>query len=240
LATETYALRFANLTFRGLRKEDLLRDDGRLKVIVTVNAEIIDQANRDPKLARIINENWATLDGHWPYLAAKWRSHRSEIHKISGSDFVYELCAMAAERDLRVFLLGAEADVNRTARARLRREFGVEIDGYSPPLMPFPFPNSADRNILDRIADFRPSVLVVAFGAPKQEFWADAHLEDLKALGIRWIIGAGGTLDFIAGTLPRAPLFIQRAGLESLWRLALQPRLRFRRLLRAFRFLQYA
>jgi N-acetylglucosaminyldiphosphoundecaprenol N-acetyl-beta-D-mannosaminyltransferase len=211
-----------------------------LKLIVTVNAEIIEQANRDPNLGRIINENWATLDGQWPYVAARLRSGRRDIEKISGSDFVYELSGMAAQHGLRMFLLGAEADVNRMARANLRREFGVEIDGYSPPLMSFPFPESADSKILDRIAEFRPSVLVIAFGAPKQEFWADAHLEPLRALGIRWIIGAGGTLDFIAGTLPRAPLFIQRAGLESLWRLALQPRLRFRRLLRAFRFLQYA
>lgn len=240
METETGCMRFANLAFRGLHREDLLRDDGSTKLIVTVNAEIIVSANRNPKLAKIINANWATLDGQWPWLLAKWRSGRKDIEKISGSDFVYELCAMAASRDLRVFLLGAEASVNKTARSRLRRELGIEIDGYSPPLMSFPFPESADAAILHRIAEFRPDILVLAFGAPKQEFWADAHLGHLATVGIRWVIGAGGTLDFIAGTLRRAPVFVQRAGLEWLWRLALQPKLRFRRLLHAVRFIQYA
>jgi N-acetylglucosaminyldiphosphoundecaprenol N-acetyl-beta-D-mannosaminyltransferase len=240
LGTEREHLRFANLTFRGLHRDDILRDDGDMKLIVTVNAEIIVQANHDQEFAGIINRNWATLDGQWPYLLARWRSRRKDIEKISGSDFVYELCATAAQRDLRVFLLGADAEVNRLACAGLRREFEIEVAGYAPPVMALPFPDKEDGRIIDRIAEFRPHILVVAFGAPKQELWADAHLEQLKRLGICWVIGAGGTLDFIAGTLRRAPVFMQRAGLESLWRLALQPKMRFRRLLRAFQFIQYA
>jgi N-acetylglucosaminyldiphosphoundecaprenol N-acetyl-beta-D-mannosaminyltransferase len=236
---ETESIQFANLTFRGLHRENLLHDDGDTKLIVTVNAEIIEQANRNPALAVIINGNWATLDGQWPYVLAKRQSGRNDIEKISGSDFVYELCATAALRDLRVFLLGADANVNKTACSRLRREVGVDIEGYSPPVMSFPFPQEADAAIMQRLAEYRPGILVLAFGAPKQEFWADAHLAQLNTLGVRWVIGAGGTLDFIAGTLRRAPVFIQRAGLEWLWRLVLQPKLRFRRLLRAVQFIKY-
>jgi len=235
----TESVRFANLTFRGLHCEDLLRDDGDTKLIVTVNAEIIETANRNPQLAAIINGNWATFDGQLPYAIAKRQSGRDDIEKISGSDFVYQLSAMAASRNLRMFLLGADPPVNNAACSKLRREMGVEIGGYAPPVMSFPFPHDADAGIVQRIADFRPDILVLAFGAPKQEFWADAHLTQLKALGIRWVIGAGGTLDFIAGTLRRAPVFLQRAGLEWLWRLALQPTLRFRRLLRAVQFIKY-
>ncbi len=239
METESRTLCFANLTFRGLHREDLLRDHSDTKLIVTVNAEIIVAANRNSKLAAIVNANWATLDGQWPYTLAKWRTPRSDIEKISGSDFVYELCTMAGSRGLRVFLLGADTAINNLACSKLRREFGIEIDGYSPPVMRFPFVESADAEILWRLANFRPDILVLAFGAPKQEFWADAHLPQLRALGVRWVIGVGGTLDFIAGALRRAPVLVQRAGLEWLWRLALQPRLRFRRLLRAVRFIQY-
>lgn len=240
LEREVETLNFANLAFHGLHRDDLLRDDGTLKVIVTVNAEIIVQANQDSRLAGIINRSWATLDGHWPFVLARWRAHRKDIEKISGSDFVYELCEMAGQRDFRVFLLGAEADVNRKARARLRRNYGVEIDGMAPPVMSYPFPSKVEGDIRERIEAFRPEILVVSFGAPKQEFWIDAHREELEQMGIRWVIGAGGTLDFIAGTLRRAPVVVQRAGLESIWRLALQPRLRFARVLRAIQFLQYA
>lgn len=240
MATETDTLTFANLTFRGLHREDLLRDDGSLKNIVTVNAEIIVEANRNPELAEIINRSWATFDGQWPYVLAQWRAGRKDIEKISGSDFVYELCEYAAEHNLKVFLLGAAADVNRKACARLRRDIGVEITGYAPPLMKFPFPAAKDNEIVHRLQSFRPDILVICFGSPKQEFWADHHRDELERLGAHWVIGAGGTLDFIAGTVKRAPVFLQRAGLEGLWRLALEPRVRIMRVLRALRFLQYA
>ncbi len=205
MATNTKQISFANLTFRGVHREAILRDNSDIRLIVPVNAEVIVAANRDPKLATIVNANWATLDGQWPYALAKWRSRRRDLEKISGSDFVYELCAMAAVRDYRAFLLGAEAAVNRSACMKLHREFGINIHGYSPPVMQYPFPEKADGEILHRLEDFRPEILVICFGAPKQEFWADAHLAQLKSLGIRWVIGAGGTLDFISGTVRRAP-----------------------------------
>ena len=233
-------LRFANLVFRGIHREEILRDDGLYRLIVTVNAEIIVQANRKPMLAEIINNNWATLDGQWPWWAARWKSGRKDLEKISGSDFVYELCAMAAARGLRVFLLGASPEVNATACERLRKLYELEIDGYSPPPADYPFSNSLDGEIANRLCKFKPAILVVSLGCPKQELWAESHRRDLESMGVRWVIGAGGTLDFIAGKVRRAPVLMQRMGLESLWRLALEPKVRFIRVLRAIRFLQYA
>jgi N-acetylglucosaminyldiphosphoundecaprenol N-acetyl-beta-D-mannosaminyltransferase len=211
-----------------------------MKLIITVNAEIIVEANRNPKLAQIINENWATFDGQWPYVLAKWKARRKDIEKISGSDFVYELCAFAAGQGRKVFLLGAAPEVNRESCRRLRRHLGVECAGYSPQVMEFPFPAEVDREILSRLESFRPDILVVCLGSPKQEFWADLHRNELECIGVRWVIGAGGTLDFIAGTVRRAPVLLQRMGLEGLWRLGLEPRLRIARVLRAFKFLRYA
>lgn len=234
------SIQFANLTFGGLRREKILEETGSLKLIVTVNAEIIVEANRNPNLARAINANVATLDGQWPYVLARIRSGRKDIEKISGSDFSYELCEMAAARGHRVFLLGARPEVNAEAQRRLHSRLQLAISGYSPSEHRFPFPPELDAEILRRVTEWHPAVLIVAFGAPKQELWMAQHRLELEGLGVRWCLGAGGSLDFIAGNIPRAPVFMQRAGLESLWRLALEPRLRFRRILRALRFLQYA
>ena len=234
------SIRFANLTFRGLHRKGILQPSEHLKLIVTVNAEIIVEANRNPRFAKIINENIATLDGQWPFILARLRIRRRDIEKISGSDFVYEICETAAARRHRVFLLGAIPEVNATAQARLRDLYGCAVSGYSPEPHPFPYPETLDNEILNRIREYQPEVLVVAFGAPKQEFWLDQHKEELESCGVRWALGAGGSLDFVAGALPRAPRLLQRIGLESLWRLALQPKLRFLRILRALRFLQYA
>jgi N-acetylglucosaminyldiphosphoundecaprenol N-acetyl-beta-D-mannosaminyltransferase len=233
-------IQFANLDFRGLRREELLRDDGRLKLIVTVNAEIIVEANRDKRFANIINKNLATLDGQWPYVLARWRTGRKDIEKISGSDFVYDLCDMAAIRGYRVFLLGARPEINEVAQRRLMSRYGVLVSGYSPAMHSYPLPEEMDDEILRKIRAYRPAILIVAFGAPKQEFWLEQHRAALESAGVCWALGAGGSLDFVAGVLPRAPVFLQRAGLESLWRLALQPKLRFFRILRGLRFLQYA
>ena len=240
METECATLCFANLNFRGLRRKDLLQDDGRLKSIITVNAEIIVEANRNSKLANFINNNWATLDGQWPYLFARWRTGRREIEKISGSDFVYELCEFAGNHGYRVFLLGASRVVNHEACARLRKRFGIEVEGYAPPVMSFPFSTAQDQEIFTRLEEFKPQILVVCFGSPKQELWSELNYEKMEEMGIRWIIGAGGTLDFVAGTIKRAPVLLQRAGLEALWRLALEPRTRFVRVLRALQFLRYA
>ncbi len=231
---------FANLVFRGLRRRDLLRDDGRLKAIITVNAEIIVEANRNSRLAAFINNNWATIDGQWPYWFARLRTGHREMEKISGSDFVYELCEFAGKHNHRVFLLGASPAVNDMACARLSKQFGIEVEGYAPAVMSFPFSKAQDQEILSRLETFKPRILVVCFGSPKQELWADHHYQMMEEIGIRWLIGAGGTLDFVAGTIKRAPVLLQRVGLEAFWRLALEPRARFVRMLRAFQFLRYA
>ena len=233
-------IEFANLEFRGLRREELLQDEGRLKLIVTVNAEIIVEANRDKRFAKLISNNFATLDGQWPYVLARWRSGRKDIEKISGSDFVYDLCEMAAISGHRVFLLGARPEINHIAQERLRSRYGVLVSGYSPAMHSYPLPKEMDDEILRQIRAYGPAILIVAFGAPKQEFWLEQHRAALESAGVRWALGAGGSLDFVAGVLPRAPVFLQRAGLEGLWRLALQPKLRFVRILRGLRFFQYA
>ena len=149
------------------------------------------------------------------------------------------MCEFAGEHGHRVFLLGAAAEVNREACARLRKDFGIQTEGYSPPNRPFPFPRAEDEEILARLREFRPQIVVVCFGSPKQELWADLHNETLDRMGVRWVIGAGGTLDFIAGAVKRAPVLLQKAGLESVWRLVLEPRSRIRRVLRAFQFFRY-
>lgn len=240
MATESSKLRFANLIFRGLSRRDLLRDQPGLRQIVTVNAEIIVLANRDRKLRKIINRNWATLDGQWPYLLARWKSGNRGIEKISGSDFIYDLCKFATLRDLRVFLLGGSEDVNQAACERLHSQFGANVDGFAPPICAFPFPGQVDKEMIKAIESVRPAILIVCLGSPKQELWMDSHRRELAAAGVRWMIGAGGTLDFVSGNLKRAPVILQRAGLEFFWRFALQPKTRLSRVLRAVQFVRYA
>ncbi len=234
-----HVVEFAGIEFRGLTRALLLETTDHLKVITTVNAELIVLANRDPRFAKLLCDSYSTFDGQLPYLLARFTKPKASIEKISGSDFLHDLCAWAGRSGARVFLLGARPKVNQRACEVLRNRYRVEIDGISPPFAKYPFPTAIDREIGTRVAAFKPDILFVAFGAPKQEFWIADHHDFLQSLGVRWAMAVGGSLDYVAGREKRAPRMVQHAGFEWLWRLIQKPRERFRRTLRFFLMFRY-
>jgi len=231
-----------NIIFKGLKKDfilSLLESKKDLNVIITVNAEFIVLANEIERFRRILNENISTIDGQIPYFFLKIKKKGVEVEKISGSDLIYDICERASKLKLRVFLLGGLETSNKISQQRLKELFpGLIINGYSPPYSPYPFPKQHNEKILKILKDFSPDVLFVAFGAPKQEYWIDDNKTFLKKIGVRLVIGVGGTFELVAGIEKRAPKFIQNIGLESLWRLYQNPR-RFRRFLRNLKFFKY-
>jgi N-acetylglucosaminyldiphosphoundecaprenol N-acetyl-beta-D-mannosaminyltransferase len=233
----TNAVEFAGLTFRGLTSEALLERREEMTVIVTVNADFIVRAKQERRLAGIISNEYSTFDGQVPYWLAKLmaRPKQVEFEKISGSDFAYSLLAHAAEHNKKVFFLGAATETNYSAREVVRRKYGIEIDGYSPPLADYPFPVEWEAEAMKRIRDFEPDYLFVALGMLKQEYWIDDNRETLQKLGVEIAIGCGGTLDFISGRIRRAPKWVQTAGLEGVYRLLMERKLfRLTRLFRSF------
>lgn len=233
------ALNFAGLEFRGLTRDVLFVPQESLKVIITVNAEFIVLAHEDERFRNIVNQNFATFDGEWPYRLARRRHPHARIEKISGSDFIYDICEFARANGRSVFLLGAAAEVNCRAVQILGDKYKIRIGGFSPTYKAYPF--SADHNnaMLARISGFRPDFLLVALGAPKQEFWIEDNRRFLEQSGVKWAVGVGGTLDFVSGKSRRAPMLVRRAGLEGIWRLAQNPRQRVARFLKVLTFLRY-
>lgn len=233
---------FANLKFRGLNRDLLLgsSNNGGLRFIVTVNSEFIVNSNRNAKFRDIVNSNIATFDGQLPYLLAKLKNRTVKFEKISGSDFIYDACAYSKAHSLRVYLLGGNELSNTGAVTALRERYGIEVDGYSPPYRPYPFDDQHNRAILESIALFKPHFLFVGFGAMKQEFWIDEHKQTLEAIGVRWAVGCGGTFDFVSGRIPRAPVFMQRLGLEGVYRLLREPQwFRVKRLFKSLLVFRY-
>jgi N-acetylglucosaminyldiphosphoundecaprenol N-acetyl-beta-D-mannosaminyltransferase len=138
--------------------------------------------------------------------------------KISGSDFIEPLMRRAAAQGWGVFLYGATAAVSARAASRLeRRHPGLRIVGRETTR----WDGQRDPALAARIRASGADLVVVALGCPKQEAWMLAH-HDL--LGGAVALGLGGTLDFLAGAIPRAPQWMSRAGLEWAFRLAREPR----------------
>lgn len=196
------------------------RATGRTHQIATINADFVVNALHDPELRRILQEaDMTTADG-MPLVWASRLLGGSLPGRVTGADMVPALAARAAERGYSIYLLGAREGVAVRAAEILQQRYpGLKIAGvYSPP------PASVlemDHTVFERVRDARPDILLVAFGNPKQEKWIRMYAPELH---VPICIGIGGTLDMLVGVTRRAPVWMQRYGLEWGYRLAQEPR----------------
>jgi N-acetylglucosaminyldiphosphoundecaprenol N-acetyl-beta-D-mannosaminyltransferase len=203
----------------------------RLHQACTVNPEFVMEARRNPAFRRLLNAaDLATPDGAGIIAAGKLLG-RPFKGRATGVALVGHLAAISAREGYTLFLLGAAPGVaDEAARALARRYPGVKIAGTyagSPRDEDWP-------NILEKLQAARPDILLVAYGAPRQDLWIDAHNGELPD-SIKLAMGVGGVLDYLSGRAPLAPPFVRRVGLEWLYRLVTQP-WRWRRILRVFAF----
>jgi N-acetylglucosaminyldiphosphoundecaprenol N-acetyl-beta-D-mannosaminyltransferase len=139
--------------------------------------------------------------------------------RVAGADLVPALAGRAAQKGYKLYFLGAAPGIaDRAAQIFQERYPGLQIVGVSSP--PYSSVLEMDTSILDDIRAAQPDILLVAFGNPKQEKWIGMYRRQLK---VPVMIGIGGTLDLIAGDKKRAPLWMQRFGLEWLFRLIQEP-----------------
>lgn len=192
---------------------------GRLRQVTTVNPEFIMAARRDAAFRGVLERaDLATADGVGVILAARLLG-RPIRARVTGVDLV-EALAAAGDPALRLFLLGAGPGIaERAAAALAARHPGVTIAGT---WAGSPQPSDAPE-IMARIEASGANLLLVAFGAPAQDRWIDRHRAELATCGIVIAIGVGGTFDYLAGAVPRAPAVIRRLGFEWLYRLIRQP-----------------
>jgi N-acetylglucosaminyldiphosphoundecaprenol N-acetyl-beta-D-mannosaminyltransferase len=204
-----------------------LRDGGRHQV-VTVNVDFVRLADRDPGYRAILNRaDLAVADG----MPLVWFSRigRAPLpERVSGIDLLEQCCRLAAEESVPVFFLGAASGVAAQAARLLSERYpGLRVAGtYSPPFAPVTSEGEAEMAGLVRRAG--RCVLLVAFGAPRQDRFISEHLKQFDAA---IAMGVGGSFDILAGSLRRAPIWMQRAGLEWVWRLIQEPRRLWRRYL---------
>jgi len=232
----------AGLTFRGYSLEAIHTATDNPKFIVTVNADFIVRAHEDSKFKDLICRNLSTFDGQVPYLLARLMNYDRavEINKLSGSDLIYTFLSEAAAMGKVSFLLGASPEANARAVRASHALYGGVVEGYSPPLADEPLPSTWTEDVLSRICKARPAYLFVALGAPKQEHWIAQNLNALRNAGVEVVMGCGGSIDFLSGSIRRAPRWIQAIGMEGVYRFIIEPRLfRFHRILRSFRIFLY-
>jgi len=178
-----------------------------------------------PDFRQVLNEaDMVTPDG-FP-VAATLRLLGATVRKrVYGPDHTIDVCRMCARRDWPVFFYGATDETLAKLRENLTEKIpGLRIAGvHAPPFRPLA--NDEDREVTKRINASDARVVLVGIGMPKQERWMHAHRGRINAV----MLGVGAAFDFHAGTVPQAPAWMQKRGLEWFYRLIAEPSRLWRR-----------
>jgi len=149
-------------------------------------------------------------------------------HRMTSIDWLRPMLPTAVEQGWRMLLLGSRPGVADRAAAILRTEFpGLEVGGLHGYFDPSPGSESGEA-VLAKVRAYRPDILCLGMGMPRQEHWIEDHLDRLEA---KVILNLGGFMDLLTGELPLPPRWVSRLGLEWLVRLFSRPRRVWRRYL---------
>ena len=196
--------------------------------ITTVNPEFIMTAQKDKDFREIINRSFiSTVDGAGIVWATDFLYGKKIKQRVTGVDLIEKLAKLAKENGSSIFFLGAQPGVaEKTAATLEEKNPGLKIAGtYAGS------PKDEDQEkILKLINNSQPDILLVAYGAPAQDKWIYDNLKNFEKPLLA--IGIGGSFDYIAGVVKRAPLWMRKAGLEWLYRLVREPK-RYNRILTA-------
>lgn len=221
----------------GVRVDNLAKNDALSKareflqstkqhMVFTPNPEMIVVAQTDTYFQEVLQKGDLNLcDGKGIQFVAE-----QKIERIPGVDFMISLCSLAEKENTSVYLLGSGLpEVLEKCKQNLQQQFpNLHIAGVHPGISLTNLPNGqlaydSDQNdeMLSDIILSSPDILFVAFGHTKQEKWIYENLPQLPSVKIA--MGVGGAFDYISGNISRAPQWMQKLGLEWLYRLLVQP-----------------
>ena len=215
--------RVVSLTEDELTKQVTLHmRDGRGGWIVTANVDILRRAARDPRARSYVNSADAVVADGMPLVwAARWRgTHLPE--RVTGASLFWRLSEAAAQEGRSVFILGGPPGAAVAAANELTARFpGLTISGTACPAVGFESTAYGFEELCEQVVRARPGLVLVGLGFPKQELL----INRLRAAWpSAWYLGCGAAISFAAGTVDRAPTWMQQGGLEWLHRLAKEPK----------------
>lgn len=186
-------------------------------LVATANAEMVMLAQEDQELADILAScHLVVPDGAGVVWAARYQGYTMP-ERVAGYDLAQNLLAQAAKKGYRVFMFGTKPEIiEKAENTALSRFPGLVIAGTRHGF----FTKNDEAEIIATINAAKPDILLAALGVPKQEKWLASNLDKLQ---VPVCMGVGGTFDVMAGAVKRAPLWMQRTGLEWSYRLIRQP-----------------
>jgi N-acetylglucosaminyldiphosphoundecaprenol N-acetyl-beta-D-mannosaminyltransferase len=199
---------------------------GERRLVCVSDMNALLHARADEQLTQVYNTSGLTLPDGMPLVWAGKRAGFDRIARVCGPDLLERVMAVAAARGWSQYFYGGADGVAEQLRDNfVARHPELRVAGiHSPPYRALT--EAEDAAIVNRINEAAPDIIWVGLGAPKQERWMAEHRDRLDAA---ILIGVGAAFDFHTNRMDRAPLWMQRSGLEWSYRLAKEPRRLWRR-----------
>jgi N-acetylglucosaminyldiphosphoundecaprenol N-acetyl-beta-D-mannosaminyltransferase len=197
------------------------------RTVCICNVHSVVTATQDPEFGRVVNEaDIATPDGA-PVAWMLRRMGQYDQQRINGPDLMWRYCDQVQHSDQSIFFYGSTEETLIALKLKLLAAFpSLKIAGaISPPFRTLTL--EEDASIVEQINDSGAGVVWVSLGCPKQELWMASHRGQINAV----MVGVGAAFDYHAGTIKRAPKWMQDSGLEWLYRLISEPRRLYKRYL---------
>jgi N-acetylglucosaminyldiphosphoundecaprenol N-acetyl-beta-D-mannosaminyltransferase len=197
------------------------------RYVCICNVHSVVTAHQDVAFRGVVNQaDMATPDG-MPVAWALRKMGFSEQQRINGPDLMWKFCRQAESNGQSVYFYGSTEKTLALLKNRIRTAYPtLNIAGiFSPPFRLLS--EDEDQKVVERINASGAAVVFVSLGCPKQEIWMAAHRGCINAV----MIGVGAAFDYHAGVIKRAPVWMQKAGLEWFYRLCSEPRRLWRRYL---------
>ena len=223
---EIFGVKIHNITFEEATREveAYLKGDS-LKVIYTPNPEIVMGAKNDSRLRGLINNgDMITADGIGLIYASKIKKIPLK-ERVTGYHLSIKLLQIANENNYSIYLLGSKDGIAKMAAENIKKDYpNVKIAGYHHGYFKGSHKGNVDHEeeikIIDDINNSNPDIIFLGLGFPNQENWIDANKDKIKG---RVIIGNGGVIDILSGTIKDTPEIYRKIGLEWLYRLVKNP-----------------
>jgi N-acetylglucosaminyldiphosphoundecaprenol N-acetyl-beta-D-mannosaminyltransferase len=211
-----------------LRKASQMVDSGHKFYVCTVNAYQTVKASEDKMFLKVLNDAAIVIPDGMPLVWYSRLLKKPVSERISGYDFFCNFSKIASKKKYSYFFFGGKSDaVLEKIKHRLKKEFSnIKVTGsICPPIMDS-FPDEYDDYVTSTINKCRPDILWVGVSAPKQEKWI---YKNIGRLNIKMAFGIGAAFNFYANTVRRAPAWMQRVGLEWLYRIHKEPKRLFKK-----------
>ncbi len=200
-----------------ITKNLIENSDKTCKIIVAPNTEFIMMAQKDRDFFNILNSAELATPDSVGVMIGGIRLKRPFKQRIPGQAYFRKVLEIGEKENWTFYLLGGKGDVPKLTYENVKKIYPkINIVGYHEGF----FEEDSEEEVIEEINKLQPNVLFVAMGAPLQEKWIAKHKNQLK---VDVAAGQGGTFDYEAGKIKRAPKIVQKLCIEWLWRLILQP-----------------